>query len=296
MKRVKFFLLCGVPGSGKSTYAKFLKDRYFECGQDITIVSSDSIRKELYGDEKEQGNPEEIFGLMRKRSIDLLDNGKSVIYDATSMTRKDRLSALSVCKSFVEKHCVVCWAPIEICIQRDMNRQRTVGKDVIDKMLKRFQPPYYDEGFDFIDIVKPDDWDQLQLKYMFDLSEELNIPHDNPHHTTDVSIHCNDAMEYAIHQNYSKYVIDAASWHDVGKKYVKSFTNKDGSASDCAHYYQHQNVGAWMCYGIPGFDEYTVWLVGTHMDPFLNTKYWNNLPSHLKNDIDNLHKADLEAH
>jgi hypothetical protein len=32
------------------------------------------------------------------------------------------------------------------------------------------------------------------------------------------------------------------------------------------------------------------------MDPFLNTKYWRNLPTFLKKDIDLLHEADLNAH
>ena len=53
-----------------------------------------------------------------------------------------------------------------------------------------------------------------------------------------------------------------------------------------------------MIYGLVA-DEIRIdvaWLVSTHMAPFLNEKYYKNLPSYLKNSVDLLHKADLAAH
>jgi len=38
------------------------------------------------------------------------------------------------------------------------------------------------------------------------------------------------------------------------------------------------------------------WLIGNHMGPFMNTKYYNNLPHFLKKQIDLLHEYDLNAH
>ena len=38
------------------------------------------------------------------------------------------------------------------------------------------------------------------------------------------------------------------------------------------------------------------WLISTHMDPYLNTKYYNKLPEFLKKQIDLLHEADVKAH
>jgi len=32
------------------------------------------------------------------------------------------------------------------------------------------------------------------------------------------------------------------------------------------------------------------------MDPYLNTKYYNKLPTYLKKKVDLLHEADLAAH
>ena len=295
MNRPKLILLCGIPGSGKTFYAERIKDSYSY----IVHLSSDTIRKELYGDESIQGNPSEVFSLMQNRAIEFLNNGYDVIYDATNITRKDRASIIAKCPKFARIKCHIIWAPIETCIERDAARERTVGKEVIDRMLKRFQAPYYDEGIDEIKIVLPENFDQDQ--YINDSMNAMKITHDNPHHTFDVYEHCIEAYEYACKSDYYDLIhAEAAMIHDIGKPYTKSFINTKGELSDTAHYYGHQSVGAWIAYGMMVKDYTTsidiAWLVSTHMAPFLNEKYYKNLPAYLKNSVDLLHEADLAAH
>ena len=293
MNRPKLILLCGIPGSGKTFYAEKIKDSYSY----IVHLSSDAIRKELYGDESIQGNPSEVFSLMQNRAIEFLNNGYDVIYDATNITRKDRASIIAKCPKFAQIKCHIIWAPIEICIERDAARERTVGKEVIDRMLKRFQAPYYDEGIDEIEVILPENFNQQ--KYIDDSMNAMKIPHDNPHHTLDIYNHCESAYEYTVNNDmYDNTLAFAASLHDVGKPYVKSFVNTKGEPSDTAHYYQHQCVGAWMVYGlvVNNIRVAVAWLVSTHMAPFLNEKYYKNLPAYLKNSVDLLHEADLAAH
>ena len=293
MNRPKLILLCGIPGSGKTFYAERIKDSYSY----IVHLSSDTIRKELYGDESIQGNPSEVFSLMQNRAIEFLNNGYDVIYDATNITRKDRASIIAKCPKFSQIKCHIIWAPIEICIERDAARERTVGKEVIDRMLKRFQAPYYDEGIDEIEVILPENFNQQ--KYIDDSMNAMKIPHDNPHHTLDIYNHCESAYEYTVNNDmYDNTLAFAASLHDVGKPYVKSFVNTKGEPSDTAHYYQHQCVGAWMVYGlvVNNIRVAVAWLVSTHMAPFLNEKYYKNLPAYLKNSVDLLHEADLAAH
>lgn len=290
MNRPTLIILCGIPGSGKSTYAK----DYIERNANSIHLSSDAIRKELYGDENIQGNPGDVFSLMQKRAIEALNNGYDVLYDATNITRKDRSGIIGVCPKFAKIECHIIWAPIEVCIERDSARDRTVGKEVIDRMLKRFQAPFVDEGIDNIKIVLPNDFDST--KYTGIIMDAMNIPHDNPHHTVNILNHCKEAYMKACEFGISSELEIAALRHDIGKPYTKAFIDSKGNQCETAHYYSHNNLSGWMSYGMQNTTPYIAWLISTHMEPFFNSKYYNNLPSFLKKDIDLLHEADLHAH
>lgn len=291
MNRPSLILLVGIPGSGKTTYAK----KYIERNFNAIHLSSDTIRKELYGDENIQGNPADVFSIMQKRASEALNNGYNVLYDATNMTRKDRAGIIGVCPKFAKIECHIIWAPIEVCIERDSKRERTVGKEVIDKMLKRFQAVYYDEGIDEIKIITPEMWNADD--YTDSIFLAMNVPHDNPHHTLNIEDHCVEAYKYLTGLGVKDYDLrGAALFHDVGKPYVKAFVDSKGNPCDVAHYYQHQSVGAYMFYGSRNSNPYITWLISTHMEPFFNSKYYNNLPLFLKKEIDLLHEADLAAH
>jgi CRISPR/Cas system-associated endonuclease Cas3-HD len=100
---------------------------------------------------------------------------------------------------------------------------------------------------------------------------------------------------------------NAALLHDIGKEFTKSFINSKGEKTDIAHYYNHNNVSAYLSliYNnvFPSLDileisNYIQW----HMQPFFLTtqksqekfiklvgqEFWENLLL--------IHKADLTAH
>ena len=54
----RFVMLVGPAGSGKSTVAKEMLSK-----DNFVIVSSDSVREELFGDESIQGDPSHIFNI-----------------------------------------------------------------------------------------------------------------------------------------------------------------------------------------------------------------------------------------
>lgn len=291
-KRPRLIVLCGVPGSGKSTYAR---NKVNNSDGTIVWLSSDAFREKLYGDAACQDNPGKVFELMQKEAVEALEQGFDVIYDATSITRKSRAGILNAVPKHVQKCCVIIWAPIDICIERDKARDRTVGKEVIDKMLKRFEAPFYDEGFDAI-AVHISDVHYNRKDYYEKVVLDMKIPHDNPHHSADVIEHCHLCGNGLLDAAVPPIVVKAGYLHDIGKPYVKTFTNTKGEVTETAHYYGHQGVGAWISYGFFGHNPTLAWLISTHMTPFINQKYYNSLSVCYKRWIDALHKADKEAH
>lgn len=288
MRVPEFNMLIGLPGSGKSTIAH----KYID--NSAIILSSDEIREELFGDASIQKDPQKVFSLMEERTLEALNKGFDVCYDATNLTRKNRANILSKLPLGTKKRAIIVFCPIELCIVRDAARDRTVGAEVINRMAKSFQVPYYDEGFDSIVITTEERYNKEEQKK---IREAMAIPHDNPHHTYGIKNHCDAAFKYLREREslYPIWIYEAAYWHDVGKPYCKTFTNTKGEPTDIAHYYGHQNVGAWIACGLLT-DIYSIWLINNHMEPYFNSKYYLNLPKYLKEDIDLIHEADLAAH
>lgn len=309
----KLIILCGLPGSGKSSYAQAFKEFDDAIYEGNTVIhSSDAIREELFGDPSFQGDNAKVFELMHKRVKADLQAGKTVVYDATNVTRKARRGAINLAHPTNDTiECHIVWADPNECIRRDSKRDRTVGKEVIDKMLRRWQSPWVDEGFDEVKVIlNQDDFDQV--KYIASMASNMHIPHDNPHHTLGVWEHCMEAhtniIERAVKDNVVKYgeynkLATAAYWHDIGKPYTKFF--KPGEP--IAHYYDHHCVGGYLSYGLflrPQFmsDEeisdicFISYLIAGHMEPFFDSKYYRTLNPEWKWYIDQLHKADLAAH
>ena len=309
----KLIILCGLPGSGKSSYAENYKAVDDAICKDFTVIhSSDAIRQELFGDAGSQEDNGRVFELMRKRTQEDLKAGKTVIYDATNVTRKARKSAIACAHPTNDTvECHVVWAEPEECIRRDSLRAREVGPAVIDKMLRRWQSPWLDEGFDEVKVIlNQKDFDQV--KYIASKASDLHIAHDNPHHTLGVWEHCMEAhyniIERAVKDNVIKYgeynkLAKAAYWHDIGKPYTKFFK----SGEDIAHYYDHHCVGGYLAYGLFLNHQlmciedktdicFISWIIANHMEPFFNSSYYQKLNPRWKWYIDVMHEADVNAH
>jgi putative nucleotidyltransferase with HDIG domain len=309
----KLIILCGLPGSGKSYYAEQLLSTWCVfCEPDTVIHSSDAIRKELFGDAGSQENNALVFDTMHKRVREDLRAGKTVIYDATNITRKSRRGAINLASKDDVVECHIVWTPIHTCIKRDAERERSVGKEVIDKMLRRWQSPHRSEGFSHIEVICSDR-DFNQVDYIAMHTAQMHIPHDNPHHTLGVWEHCMQArcnLEQCAGRPVNVDLKMAAMWHDIGKPYTKGYkADKETGVIDYshAHYYDHHCVGGYLTYGLflheGGLDDeeldfmcWVSWLVCNHMEPFFNSKYYRGLPEYLKQSIDILHEADVAAH
>jgi predicted kinase len=136
----KVIVLIGLPGSGKSTWARH---------QGHTILSSDEMRLTLSGDETNQAIHGKVFGAIRhllKARLEI--GGQTTIIDATNIRRRDRKPWLKLALTFnAETEAVFFHPPLETTLQRNRQRTRVVPEDVIRAMAARLQPPTKEEGF-----------------------------------------------------------------------------------------------------------------------------------------------------
>lgn len=128
MKRA--FVMVGAPGSGKSTYALEIAKNY----EDAVIVSTDSIRFQLYGNEDIQGNYWEIN--LRKEEIIKESQGSTIILDATHYCSKYRKETISLLNLYGYENitAVVIKKPLKVCLYQNSQRDRKVPEEVIKKM------------------------------------------------------------------------------------------------------------------------------------------------------------------
>lgn len=228
------YTLVGIPGAGKSVLAQTLAEE-----NDAMIVSSDAIRGELYGDEAVQKDPAKVFRLVEERVVCHLNNGVSVVMDATNINAKRRRTFLNAVRLRVRadyvKECHVVMCDPAIAIERDLTRDRTVGKDVILKMVKGFQPPMLCEGWDDIKVY----WSSKRLDMATLLMQTCDFDQHNPHHTLTLGDHmisAVDALEEPSHQ-----LETATACHDIGKLFSQTFDE-----DDIAHYYDHDSIGSYI--------------------------------------------------
>ena len=108
MKEVR--ILIGIPASGKSTFAK----NFVFSHKDYKIVSTDNIRWKLFGNPSIQGNPKMIFAIAYKDIMSYLDKGYNVIFDATNISRKNRVNLINFLKECEVENIVADYFPVTI--------------------------------------------------------------------------------------------------------------------------------------------------------------------------------------
>lgn len=300
MNKPIFYMLIGLPGSGKSTTAKYLAQKY-----NANIHSSDAIREELSGDINNQDINNLVFNTLHRRVKDDLQNGKNCIYDACNISYKRRMAFLQELKNIpCEKICVLVATPYDVCLERNVSRDRKVPEDVIKRMYFSFNIPFWYEGWDDIRIEygsfkgcykKPYDW----------YCEHRNYNQHNTHHTLTLGEHCR-ASAMQLFELETVELVCAAYIHDCGKPETATFTNSKGCITEECHYYNHQYVSGYKALFFDYSDPLNkAIIVMWHMQPYfwekdsnekMHNKYRKLWGEKLYNDIMKLHEADKKAH
>ena len=138
--------LIGLPGSGKSTFARKLNQQI----PNSVIISTDDIRLRLFGDEEIQGDWNRVEQVVIEQVKLAFTYDQSVIYDATNVQFTWRRSFLDKVDQF-NAEWIAWWiqTPVEICKQWNLKRSRQVPDHVIDIYAEHLNetPPTVKEGF-----------------------------------------------------------------------------------------------------------------------------------------------------
>lgn len=234
-------------GSGKSTWItkKYDYDRIFK--HNTTILSSDEIRKQLYGDENDQTHNEEVFQYIKDTSVEQLEKGQRVIIDATNLSRKARQSITDYVDqklSFYEYgfiKFVVVATPYYQCLENNRKRSRQVPESVIERMYKQFEFPTLSEAVHEIEVVYPFEIDKDFYGMKHPYENLMDFPHDTPYHTLTVGGHMKKTYKIMQLLTSDKVLLKAAELHDIGKPFCKEIIEEEGRA----RYYNHANVGSY---------------------------------------------------
>lgn len=145
----KVFFMIGIPGSGKSTFAREI----YEYGGVRVYVCPDDIRERLTGSPEDFTHEGQVWDLVKMQLSYAARTGNDVVLDATGANAKLRREMVSWLKS-VGSHILGMYVKVDLAValERNAKRLRKVPDPVIARMYRNLNenPPSLSEGFDHI--------------------------------------------------------------------------------------------------------------------------------------------------
>lgn len=147
------YILCGLPASGKSTWAK----EYLAKNLNAAKVGRDDFRYMLRNQGKCEPKVEEmIVSLMDYTIIQALKKRMTVLIDNTNLKVSVINHFIELCKYYADVKFMVFDVPAKTCIERDKNRERSVGDDAINKMNEDWKITR--DSYAFQDLKRVPEW------------------------------------------------------------------------------------------------------------------------------------------
>ena len=145
------YLMCGCPGSGKST---FLKNKIKQNNDKNVIISRDEIRFSIvHPNEPYFSHEDEVVNIFWDKINTALAEGKDVFVDQTSLTVKSRKWLLQHVTGYTYANLIWIDEDLDTCLDRNEKRKGTrayVPRDDVKRMHSQFVIPSLNEGFDYI--------------------------------------------------------------------------------------------------------------------------------------------------
>jgi len=292
------YFLIGIPGSGKTEYAKLLHDT---TGARVFSLSE---TRELWNAKVGRGNyrPCDMVNDFYSQIQACLTNGDDCVVDATNLKGRNRKRFVYNILRGIECRKIACVvaSPFLYCAEHCY-----YGISVAREGYRSWQTPGIWEGWNEIWLYyKNPEWITLNGTISSFLKRFDGYDQKNSHHGLTLGQHLRKTMEAVdlskVKLWKTEMILDAALLHDCGKPLTRRI-GKGGFAT----YHDHQNIGA---YEALFFDyqsnvdvSYISALICHHMDPIS----WNERTNISKykcfygeefyNDMMLIHEADRTA-
>jgi predicted kinase len=164
LTRPSAVVLCGPAGCGKSTFAA----KHFRPTQ---IVSSDHARALVCDDERDQRYQTQAFALLHFLIEQRLSINRLCVVDSTAMTAAARKSLVEIARRcHVPAVLLLLDVPLETCLERDAQRERSVGRAIIERQYEQFREAKAalpQEGFDQVIELRDTELDRVRFEIVF---------------------------------------------------------------------------------------------------------------------------------
>jgi len=163
----RLIVLSGVPGSGKSYFAQLLKAQK---KQHLYIISSDEIRKQILGDQRDLSEDVLVFKLYysftEAYSKDI--NG-TVILDATHAKKEFRLDKIKPYRKLYNQIDLICFKlDKDVVLKQNKEREFPIPEDALNRLIKEYTLPDEEEYafYDHIDIITNHEINKIINRYL----------------------------------------------------------------------------------------------------------------------------------
>jgi predicted kinase len=143
----RIILLVGLPGSGKSTYARRLR---------WPVISSDHLRSLIADDATDQSVHGPVFAAVRYLLRKRLEVGRPLTcIDATHLTPRERRPYFKIAERYgCQLEAVFFDVPVQVCQERNRQRDRVVPQQAIERMALKLVAPTVEEGFSRVTVIR----------------------------------------------------------------------------------------------------------------------------------------------
>jgi len=162
------FTMLGLPGSGKSHFARQLAAEV-----QAVWLNNDGVRSSAFHDPikpENLHNYKVVYGAMDYATHQILASGHSVVYDANVNHLQERKKNAKIAHA-LDANAVTVWVktPLAVAVERVQSREVTaeqfrLTEETIDKHIARFEEPTADEKCIIIDGTLPFDQQLLEFK------------------------------------------------------------------------------------------------------------------------------------